>query len=267
MSKIIKQVKVHTLPVVIDNLCLAVPEPEPVPVVGRITRNEPAAPPVDLLAVQVEIRVAAAVEQAKREMEAQAAAFYEESKQKGYNEGRDEGYAAGKAAGYDEGKAAGQREGFEQGQAEVFQSMEAAVDQAIAEAARIMSEANRQAGLSILAAQQQILEIALAVAEKILAAEIERDSQVVVAVIKQAMDKVRDQPQITVRVNPADFAAAIAVKPELEAILQREQSVEFASDQTVGCGGCVIDSAFGAADARIETQLEAIRTLLRGTLS
>jgi flagellar assembly protein FliH len=267
LSKIIKRATLNHLPVVINNLCLVIPDD-----IKPLSEESLSSAPD--LAEQVEARAAVIIDQARRDMEEQSVALYEQSKQTGYDEGREQGYTegkdagyiAGKDAGYTEGKDAGHADGFTQGQEAARLKMESAVQQAIEDATRIIAEANRQAQLTMLATEKQILDIALAIAEKILVSEIDSNSQAVVAIVKKAMDKVRDQTQITVRVNPADFEVVIAAKREMETILQREQSVEFAADQTVSRGGCVIDSGFGTADARLETQLQAVRAIIRSLL-
>ncbi|MDF2500578.1 MAG: yscL [Anaerosporomusa subterranea] len=260
MSKIIKQVKLNNLPVVINNLCLVVSDDK---IIHPDDQQQGFTPDITL---QVEARAVAIIEKAKLDMEKQSSALYEHSKKAGFAEGKEQGYSEGKDAGYVDGKEAGYADGFTQGEEAAKVKMESAVHQAAEEATRIIAEANRQAQLTVLASEKQILDIALAITEKILACEIDANSQAVVAIVKSAMDKVRDQSQITVRVNPADFEFVIAAKSELEAILQREQSVEFAADQTVSRGGCVIDSTFGSADARMETQLHAVRAIIRSLL-
>lgn len=259
MSKIIKQVKLNNLPIVINNLCLVSPDDK-----KNLSDEHPNFIPD--LTEQVEARAAAIIDQAKRDMEEQSVALYEHSKRAGFAEGKEQGYVEGKDAGYVDGKDAGYAAGFTQGQEAAKEEMESAVHQAVEKATRIIAEANQQAQLTVIASEKQILDIALAITEKILACEIDTNSQAVVAIVKSAMDKVRDQSQITVRVNPADFEFVVAAKNELEAILQREQSVEFSADQTVSRGGCVIDSAFGSADARLETQLQAVRAIIRSLL-
>lgn len=276
LSKIIKQVKLNNLPVVINNLCLAVPEK------AALVQDEPQDAILPDVARRAEEKAASFIAQAKQDMAAESAKLYEQSKkngfaeglqqgmtegkQQGFSEGKEQGFSEGKAAGFDAGKKAGYMEGFMQGEQTVRREMDSAVQQAAEEAANIIAEANRQAQLTILSTEKQILNLAVAIAEKILAYELDTNSQAVVSIVKKALDKVRDQTQITIRINPADFAIVIAAKHEFEAILQREQSVEFSADQTVSRGGCVIDSAFGSIDAQKETQMQAIRALIRSLL-
>jgi flagellar assembly protein FliH len=252
LSRIIKQVQLNNLPVIINNLCLVISDD------NETNNDEGQADYTPDLAAQVEARATVFIDKAKRDMEEQSAALYEQSRNAGFAEGQEQGYAIGKGAGY--------TDGFAHGEQVAKESMEAAVCKAAEEATRIIAEANRQSQLTILSAEKQILDIALAVAKKILTVEVDANSQAVLAIVKSAMDKVRNQTQITVRVNPSDFECVLAAKSEMEAILQREQSVEFAADQTVNRGGCVIDSGFGSVDAQLETQLQAISTIIRSLL-
>lgn len=252
MSRIIKQVRVNDLPVVISSLRLAANVEE--------KHNSEQQHSVDAniakeSILKAERDAAAAIARAKQELEARAAAIYKESQETGYSAGFAQGTEQGYADGYSAGEQAAQAK------------MESAVATAAAQATKIITEANSQVKETILSAEPQIIQIALAVAEKIIANEIDANSNAVVSIVKAAMDKVRNQEQITVRVNPLDFANVVAAKNELEVILQREQSIEFFADQTVSRGGCVIDSPFGSADARLETQMQAIQAVIRGLLS
>lgn len=270
MSRIIKQIQFNTQPVVINSLRMVVPEtdrrslPE--------SKHEALAKEIHAKAeakafaevkaeaeAKAEAKAAAKIEefitQAQREMEEEAAKLYEEARTTGH------------AAGLEQGRKEGYETGFAQGKTEAEAAMAASVNDAAETASRTLSAANVQAKQTVLSSECQILEIALAAAEKILSYEIITNSEAVVYIVKQAMEKVRNQEQISVRINPADFEAVVGAKRELEAIMQREQSVEIVADQTISRGGCIIDSAFGSADARIETQLQAIQSAVRGLLA
>jgi flagellar assembly protein FliH len=78
------------------------------------------------------------------------------------------------------------------------------------------------------------------------------------------LQRAKDQNRITIRVHPFDFETVMAEKQTLQAILGREMGMEIRGDIGVGAGGCVIETEYGAIDARIDTQLETIKSALLG---
>ena len=269
MSKIIKQVQIASLPVVINGLRLLVADDR-----KPITEERPLHLSTKDYIIQAEQKAAAHLAKAKQEMEEELLLRYQESKEAGYAagyaEGNSQGHLEGQSDGFTQGKNQGHEEGyadgFTQGEKAAFEKMNANLFASAETAAKILSAANLNSQQAILSTERQIVDLAVAVAKKILAYEIDTNSEVVVSIVKTTLDKVRNQKQLSIRINPMDFQAAIAAKGDFEVILQREQAIEFVADQTVSRGGCVIDSAFGSADARVETQLQSLLTAMRSRL-
>lgn len=190
---------------------------------------------------------------------------YEEGHKAGYDDAAKTGYDEGHQTGYDAGHKLGYEAGAKEGEQTVKEMMSASIHGAAQEAAAIVAAANQQTKKAVLAAEKQIVELAIAIAEKVVATTV--DPEVVIAVVKQALERVRNQEHVKLRLNSVDFATIIAIKADLEALLQREQAIEFVVDQTVEKGGCVIDFALGTVDARRETRLQAVVTAVRSALS
>jgi flagellar assembly protein FliH len=155
-----------------------------------------------------------------------------------------------------EGHASGYKVGVAQGYDEVKAFLE--------EAVKIVEYAKQEKQELLERSEQEILELALAVATRVVHSEITINSAVVLAVVKDALQKAKDQNRITIRVHPFDFETVMAEKQTLQAILGREMGMEIRGDIGVGAGGCVIETEYGAIDARIDTQLETIKSALLG---
>ena len=67
---------------------------------------------------------------------------------------------------------------------------------------------------------------------------------------------------VRVRVHPDDAAAVTARRDALAARAPRGAALEVVADESVGRAGCVIETAFGRVDARLETQLAALERAL-----
>jgi len=163
-----------------------------------------------------------------------------------------------------EGHQQGYQEGFTQGQQAAKADIEQVVNQTIAKTQQVLAAAEQEAKDMIFAAEAQIIDIALAVARKILAYEITENPMVVLPLVKAALQKVSDQEEVIIRVSMDDFDAVLLAKKDLQIMVGREQALKIIVDHTIESGSCVIDSSYGTVDARIDTQFEAIRQALQG---
>lgn len=172
--------------------------------------------------------------------------------------GRDEGYQAGYQEGILQGKTEGLQQGLQEGQQEFCDKIQ--------QANTIILKAQEEAKETIISAERQIIDIALKLAGKILASEIEENSMVVMPIVKKALEKVRDQEQITIKVNPQDYERVQDAKLDLQVSAGCDQCLTVFADETVGVGGCVIDTANGLVDAKIDTQFELLKKAMQDNL-
>jgi flagellar biosynthesis/type III secretory pathway protein FliH len=66
------------------------------------------------------------------------------------------------------------------------------------------------------------------------------------------------------RVHPDDWAAVEAARPALAARLAKAVELRLVVDAEVGRHGCVVESAAGRLDARLDTQLAALEKAVFG---
>ncbi|SFL72081.1 flagellar assembly protein FliH [Pelosinus propionicus DSM 13327] len=167
---------------------------------------------------------------------------------------------------YDEGYQKGYQQGVEQGKQSGLEEMQSQIENAIDRTQQILTLGEKEAKEMILAAERQIIEIALAVASKVIACQIEENPMVVLPIVKSALEKVKDQEQIVLRVSSADFDIVLQAKQEFQNMVGREQALTIVVDRTITAGSCVIDTSYGVVDAKIDTQFDALRKALQGVL-
>lgn len=174
---------------------------------------------------------------------------------------------AASTAGHQEGYNAGFAIGVEAGEEQARQAMAAERSHAAQQAMQLLKAAQQDGQEMILAAQQQIVELSVAVARKILLREIDENPFVVLPIVQGALEKVRDQQVVTVRVHSRDCDLIMQSRHDLQVLIGREQPILVQSDDSVPQGSCLIDSTSGTVDARIDTQLESIRKVLQEVVS
>ncbi|MGE5507106.1 MAG: FliH/SctL family protein [Chitinophagales bacterium] len=207
--------------------------------------------PADLPPEVAEARQAAAelVEQARQEAERIVAEAREQAEA-----ALAQARAEGRAAGFEDGYRDGARQGEEAGRAKAEREMEAAVGQAMNVLDLAVHEQNRM----IAASRAQVLKLIRKVAEKIIRAELRLDPEVVQRTVEAALRLVTERNQVLIRVNPEELAKAREGQPSYLKYFGTSSVVEICGDPAVTPGGCVIETAAGNLDARLETQLDEV---------
>lgn len=108
----------------------------------------------------------------------------------------------------------------------------------------------------------EIVELALAIAEKVIRSQVASDSEVVKLAVQAALGKVADREEVVVKVNPADLDEIMGIQEQLWAQSQGISRFKVVSDPLISQGGCVIETPCGTVDGRIERQLSEIKEAL-----
>jgi flagellar assembly protein FliH len=108
--------------------------------------------------------------------------------------------------------------------------------------------------------EQQMVQLAIAIASRVVQREVTLDRDLLVAMARVALDRLGDTANITVRLNPDDFEITGAAR-----IAQLTGShVQVAADARISRGGCRVESDLGVLDAGIDAQLSEIARALLG---
>ena len=164
------------------------------------------------------------------------------------------GRQAGRGRGLAEGLAQGRREGHAEALQQVAERLEAL--QAAWAAAIERWEQDRRG--MVLDARQSLLELALAVAEKIVRRMPAVDPSVVVEQVAAAVEHVIRPGDIAVRVHPDDRALVEEALPGIAHACAAAEHIRLRDDAGVGRGGCVVTTGRGCIDATLERQLDRL---------
>jgi flagellar assembly protein FliH len=155
-----------------------------------------------------------------------------------------------RAKGYDEGHAQGLRDGLAETTAAAL---------AFGEGLRELQQLRRQTAEEV---ERDAIELALALASKIVAGTLEAEPERVLDVVRGALRRIADRRQITLLVDPADLDVVNGGLAELQAQAGGIELCDIQADRRVGRGGAVVRTAEGEIDATVETQLERARELM-----
>lgn len=102
------------------------------------------------------------------------------------------------------------------------------------------------------------VNLAVAIAEKILRSELESHPELAVPIISEALQLAAGQPHVQVTMHPQDIELIQQAGIELAQKLNTLGEGKLVADERISRGGCLIDTRHGVIDARLETQLDRI---------
>jgi flagellar assembly protein FliH len=148
------------------------------------------------------------------------------------------------------GYAAGERAGLEAGtkRAEAM----------LRRLAQTLDELKALRGTLIRQTEQHMVQLALAIARKILRREATIDQDLIVAMARVALERVGESGIATIRLNPEDHASTVQRHGDHWA----GSRVKVVADPSVSRGGCMVESEFGFVDASVDAQFEQVAQAL-----
>ncbi len=110
--------------------------------------------------------------------------------------------------------------------------------------------------------ENDVVEISVMIAKKIIGDIAEEDRDIVVNIAKEAIKRASDREVLRIRVAPVDYDALNKKRSELLQCIDGIKSLIFEADESVQPGGCLIETNQGEIDARIESQIKVIKGAL-----
>lgn len=145
--------------------------------------------------------------------------------------------------------------GFAQGHEDGLKSGEDEINR-LTERMRRMLEAIMNRREEILReTEQQIVELVILMTRKVVKIISETQKTTVVSNVIAALKKVKTRGNVVLHVNTEDLKIASANVAEFIKRIENIQGITVMEDSSVEKGGCIVETDFGAIDARIASQL------------
>lgn len=151
------------------------------------------------------------------------------------NESKKQGYDTGYEAGYQDGQKEAER---------LVERMHNILDAVMKRREEILSET-----------EYQIVELVVLMARKVVKIISENQKTVIMNNVLQALKKVKGRGDVTIRVNLEDVKLTTEHTQDFIDRVEAVKSITVVEDTTVEKGGCIVETDFGAIDARISSQL------------
>ncbi|MFZ5648338.1 MAG: FliH/SctL family protein [Bacillota bacterium] len=149
-------------------------------------------------------------------------------------------------------------QGFAEGKKEAL-ARAAAEASSIREQARSVlrqAEEIRRKNLELL--EPQIVQLAVEIAEKLLAAHLELNPRAVMDIAGEAISMLHNRDQVVLFVSPGDYDMFREKRAELVKLLSPKGELHIISDPEISPGGCVAETEYGRVDASIEKRWESL---------
>ena len=179
----------------------------------------------------------AIIEKAKQEA-AQIVAEAQKNQEHLYNDAKKDGFEHGHEEGYAQGREEGNR---------LVDRMHKMLEAVMLRREEILQET-----------ESQIVELVILMARKVVKILSENQKNVVMANTLAALKKVKSRGKVTLRVNLEDVKLTTSHISEFIQHVENVNGITVIEDSSVERGGCIVETDFGAIDARISSQLQEL---------
>jgi flagellar assembly protein FliH len=191
-------------------------------------------------------------EEVKRNAEAEAERIIAEAKQKA------EEIALSAKTAFEENRKKAEAEGWETGREAGFAEGQAEVSRLMERTHTVLERAQSKRTEILEEMEQQVIDLVLLIARKVIKAISDSQRSVVVSNVVQALNKLKARGNILIRVNLIDLKLTTEHIKDFIKLAEGARDIQVVEDSTVDPGGCVIETDFGEINARISSQFAEI---------
>lgn len=152
------------------------------------------------------------------------------------------------------------KKGFEQGHEEGYQKGNEEAQRLISRLHTIIDSVMGKRQEILDSTEKQIVDLVLLMTRKVVKILSENQKSVVMANIVQALKKVKGRGEVTIHVNLEDVKLTTDHIRDFIREVENVKNIHVIEDSSVEKGGCIVETDFGAIDARISSQLGELET-------
>lgn len=131
----------------------------------------------------------------------------------------------------------------------------------------VVNELRSQYASEIESLEDTVVKLSMLAAENILGREAGANSEIVIEQVKKAIRSLDEDKVFKIHIHPENIEILESVKSELTGDKSQIKDVEIVSNESVGKGGCILETSAGMVDARLKTQLEQLEKSLNEAMS
>lgn len=183
------------------------------------------------------------IEEAKQAAEAEVARIHQQASEEGYNQG----YVEGQRKGEEEASAATRK----------------AAQESVEAVRRFLTQANNMRDEKIDKLSGELLDVAVAVAEKVVHVSLKSSEEIIKRMIIAATEKMKRREWVQIYVADCDVKGVAQSDPSLTAALScLSDHIKIVPMRDAETGTCIVEMPDEIIDASASTQLENIRSVI-----
>jgi flagellar assembly protein FliH len=148
--------------------------------------------------------------------------------------------------------------GLEEGRKEAFQKTSTEIDENLAQLSQMMQVLEKMKAELLRFNEVHLVKLVLHIATKIAHHEAQVNNDILVSIMKKAIETAQIEEEITVQVSPSQFDFLEKLKKETGRQFEFLKKVKLAPNDTVTVGGCIIETNYGVVDARLEERISKL---------
>ncbi|MCX7725802.1 MAG: FliH/SctL family protein [Chitinispirillaceae bacterium] len=160
----------------------------------------------------------------------------------------------------------GKKEGFEsgvkEGKEEAAKIYEKKIDELQSKITTILEDINIFKKKLYSNTELELLHLSLAIAKKIVNHELSVNKELILHIIKNALEYIGSKEKVVIRVAENDFETVSGRKDFWIPVGERLKDIIIEPDPRIEKGGCIIESSSGLVDSRISVKFEEIASIL-----
>jgi flagellar assembly protein FliH len=156
-------------------------------------------------------------------------------------------------------------EAYEQGKARAEDEcrlMRESTETKMREADLLLREARQKSKEIVASSEHKVVELAMAVAERLVRTQLEISSEAVTAIVRDTMNMLNGGEQVELYVNPADLNSCQSFSAELKNEFREISRLDVLSDDSIPRGSCRIESESGVAEYLIDEEKAQLKETL-----
>jgi flagellar assembly protein FliH len=108
------------------------------------------------------------------------------------------------------------------------------------------------------ASEREVIKLSLEIARKVVKREVTIDEEVILALVKVALNRLGEESVMTIRVSPRDYQSILRYSNSQGKTSPLHAGITLVEDAMISRGGCLVETEAGIIDARIEEQFREI---------
>ena len=159
------------------------------------------------------------------------------------------------------------QEGYQEGVEAARQAMQAEMSATTQQCQQMLDEARNTKMTMFRSSEADMLRVCLAVAKRVVAAEVTTNPEVVCSILEEALSYIDQPDNLTLYVNQKDLETILELMQTNNlSDMGNKVALEVQVDNRISPGGVRLDSEIGTVDARLETRLANVEKAFQEVL-